>query len=243
MDHEETPPAPGEVKNGIGTLREKSLHAALKAWYAGPEDRLEVPVDGYMIDIVRGELLIEIQTRNFFAMKDKLAALTSSHPVRLVHPIAAERWICCLEESGAEARPRRKSPRRGRVEHLFTELVRFPRLVAHPNFSLEVLLIQEEETRLQDGRGSWRRKGWSIGDRRLLAVLERVELNGPEDYRRFLPEALPRPFTSRDLARARGIQLYLASKMLYCLREIGLVEISGRTGRSYLYQETTTHGR
>ncbi len=243
MKNEEASPTPGEAKNGIGTLREKSLHAALKAWYAGPGDRIEAPVDGYMIDIVRGDLLIEIQTRNFFAMKEKLAALTSSHPVRLVHPIAAEKWILHLQEAGAEPAARRKSPRRGRVEHLFTELVRFPRLVAHPNFSLEVLLIQEEETRLQDGKGSWRRKGWSIADRRLVSVLERVELNGPEDFRRFLPEALPRPFTSRDLARLRGLHLSLAGKLLYCLREMGLVEVSGRKGRSYLYQETPTHGR
>ena len=42
----------------IGTLNEKPLHAALKAWYAQPGDRLEVAVDGFVVDIVRGDLLI-----------------------------------------------------------------------------------------------------------------------------------------------------------------------------------------
>jgi hypothetical protein len=224
--------------SGIGTLREKSLHAALKAWYAQPGDQLEAPVDGYMIDIVRGDLLIEIQTRNFFAMKAKLAVLTSNHTVHLVHPIAAEKWIVRLAESG-EPLGRRKSPRRGRTDHLFTELVRFPGLMAHPNFTLEVLLVQEEETRIQDGKGAWRRKGWSIADRRLVGVIERLELRSPEDFRLFLPPGLPRPFTARDLAQARGIPAYLAGKMIYCLRVMGLVEITGRRGRSYLYQETT----
>ena len=35
----------------IGTYQEKSLHAALKAWYAAPGDRIpEQPVDGYVAD-------------------------------------------------------------------------------------------------------------------------------------------------------------------------------------------------
>lgn len=32
----------------IGRLREKSLHAALKAYYANPGDRLEVPIAGML---------------------------------------------------------------------------------------------------------------------------------------------------------------------------------------------------
>ena len=38
---------------GIGLLNEKPLHASLKQWYARPGDRFEVPVDGFVIDIVR----------------------------------------------------------------------------------------------------------------------------------------------------------------------------------------------
>lgn len=51
--------------NQIGELNEKPLHAALKAWYAGPGTRMEVPVDCgqrvYVIDLLQGDLLIEIQ--------------------------------------------------------------------------------------------------------------------------------------------------------------------------------------
>ena len=47
--------------NQISTFNEKPLHAALKAWYARAGDRLEVQVDGFIIDIVRDGLLIEIQ--------------------------------------------------------------------------------------------------------------------------------------------------------------------------------------
>ena len=63
------------TEHQIGTLNEKSLHAALKEWYALPGDRFEVAVDGFVADIVRGEQLIEIQTRSFPAMKRKLRRL------------------------------------------------------------------------------------------------------------------------------------------------------------------------
>ena len=82
----------------IGTLSEKSLHSALKAWYARAGDQLEVKVDGFHIDIVRGKALIEIQTTNFSSQKRKLNTLIEKHPVRLVFPIAQEKWIIRLAE-------------------------------------------------------------------------------------------------------------------------------------------------
>ena len=136
----------------ISTLNEKPLHAALKEWYAEPGDRFEVPVDGYIIDIVRGDLLVEIQTRSFSSLRKKLAALTDCHPVHLVHPIAQEKWIVKLGDDGHSHTSRRKSPKRGTVEDIFAELVSFPQLLAHPCFTLEVLLIQEDEIRLILGK-------------------------------------------------------------------------------------------
>ena len=57
------------MSRDIGLLNEKPLHAALKEWYARPEDRFEVSVDGFVIDVVRGNLRVEIQTGNFAAIK------------------------------------------------------------------------------------------------------------------------------------------------------------------------------
>ena len=122
-------------------MQESSLHAALKDFYTRSEqDAQEVSVDGYLIDVVSGELLIEVQTGNFSALKEKLPVLLANHPLLLVHPIAQEKWIVRLAERGETPLKRRKSPRRGRVEHVFLELVRIPHLIRHPNFSLEVVM-------------------------------------------------------------------------------------------------------
>src|SRR6185369_4560035 len=126
---------------GIGTLRETGLHAGLKAWYAGPGDLIETTVDGYVVDLLRGDTAIEIQTGHFSAIEPKLLALLNKRPVRLVHPIAAERWLVTVGPKGRPPVSRRKSPRRGCAAQVFTQLVSFPELLCHPNFSLEVLLV------------------------------------------------------------------------------------------------------
>ncbi|MFC2032380.1 hypothetical protein ACFLUS_03325 [Chloroflexota bacterium] len=66
-----------KTSRGISVLNEKPLHAALKEWYTLPDDRFEEIVDGFIIDIIRCNLLVEIQTRHFTAIKQKLIKLAS----------------------------------------------------------------------------------------------------------------------------------------------------------------------
>ncbi len=220
---------------GIGLLNERSLHASLKEWYAQPEDRFEVAVDGFVIDIVRHDLLLEIQTGSLASIKSKLTSLADSHRIRLIYPIALEKYIVKLRKGKGSGTTRRKSPRKGRVEDLFWEMVSFPQLLANPNFSLEVLMITEEEVWRYDGKRSWRRKGWTVDDRRLLQVVEQKPFDEPGDWLALLPNELD-AFTARDLAAAIGIRTQLAQKMAYCLRKVQVIELAGKEGRANLYR-------
>ncbi len=224
----------------IGTLRETPLHAARKACSARPGDELEASVEGYQIDLRRDAQLLEFQTHNFAALKRKLTQLIERHPVRLVYPIAQEKWIVRLGRDDAIPLTRRKSLKLGRIDQLFTELVSFPELVAHPNFTLEVLMTREEEilrpARRSNGRrASWRRKGWEICDQCLLGIVEQVVLASPPEFHPFLPDTLPQPFTSYDLAAATGPSLNLAQKITYWLRNMRAIESVGKRGRALLY--------
>jgi len=222
----------------FSTLNEKPLHAALKAWYAQPGDRFEVPVAGFIVDIVRGDLLIEIQTSSFASIKGKLAALTAQYPVRLVYPIAREKWIVKLADDGQGHLSRRRSPRRGMVEDLFVELVSFPNLLAHPSFSLDVLLVQEEEVRRYDATRRWRRwrrGGWVTHERRLLQVVDQHLFQTTADVARLLPITLADPFTTSDLAAALSRPRRLAQQMAYCLREMGVLQVVGKRSNALLY--------
>ncbi len=231
-----------DKRHEIGTLNEKPLHAALKAWYARPGDRLEVPVDGFIVDIVRDELLVEIQTGSFSAIKRKMNALTASHPVRLVYPVAQEKWIVKLARHGDRQLSRRKSPKRGTFGQIFSELVSFPCLLSHPHFSLEVMLIQEEELRRHDPKRAWRRRGWVTHERRLLDVVGRRVFESPGDLATLIPEALAGPWTTADLAHAMGCRRRLAQQMAYCLRETGVIEAVAKRGNAIVYTRAGLRG-
>lgn len=224
------------MHNGIGKLRESSLHLSLKEWYSKPGDLLETQVDGFIVDLVRGDLCVEIQTGNFAAIKKKISSLLDHHPVRIVYPIPFERILVRVDMNTERVLQRRKSPKKGTYLDVFGELVRIPRLVSRENLSIDVLLIREEQVWLNDGNGSWRRKGWSKSDRRLIEVVQDRLFASPWDYQSLLPAGLPDLFTVNDLAAASRYPRRFAGKMAYCLRNIGVLEICGKRERSYLYR-------
>ncbi len=220
--------------SGIGTLQERSLHAAIKQLYNTPDAEVEVKVDGFVIDVVKGNLLIEIQTRKFSAIKDKLFKLMKNHPIRLVHPIPMEKWVIRQGIDGKEI-SRRRSPKRMNFAHIFEELVSIPTFIFHSNFELEVLLTKEEEIRVKDGKGSWRRRGWSSVDRRLIEIVDRHLYSNPTDFLHLIPSSLEEPITTRSLSEAAGIPRRLAQKMTYCMRKMEILHLIGKEGNANLY--------
>jgi hypothetical protein len=216
-------------------MNEISLHRALQDRYTHPGDAQEVPVEGYIIDVVSGDLLIEVQTSSFSSIKQKLLDLVPRHPVRLVHPIACEKWIVKQSGDGKRTLGRRKSPKRGSFVHVFDELVSFPGLLAVDNFSLDVVLTREDEIRRHNPRRAWRRRGWMIHERRLISVVDCRRFERPADVTALIPSALPDPFTTADLAKALKQPRRLAQRMAYCLREMNEIVPVGKRGNAIVY--------
>jgi hypothetical protein len=218
----------------IGVLGEGPLHAALKALLASPGDRVEVPVDRFVIDLVRSDgELVEIQTGGFGALGAKLDALLDEHRVRIVFPVAAERRIVRIDEHG-QVLTTRRSPKRATAVEVFDRLVAFPSLLTHPNLTIEVLLLREDHVR-GPGPVTKRRRTRDPGQRRLVDVLERITLRTSEDILAVLPPLPSEPFTTRELAELLGCGTVLAQRTLYCLRAIGVVEAAGKRGRAPLH--------
>jgi hypothetical protein len=218
----------------IGVLREGPLHAAVKALLAEPGDRLEVPVGRFVIDLVRADgELVEVQTGGFGALGVKLDALLDEHRMRVVHPVAAERRIVRVDEHG-QVLAARRSPKRATAAAVFDKLVAFPSLLTHPNLTIEVLLLREDHLRRPEPVTT-RRRTRDPGERRLVAVLDRVVLRTPDDVLAALPALPAEPFSTRELAALLGCGTLLAQRTLYCLRTIGLVEPAGMRGRAPLH--------
>jgi hypothetical protein len=219
----------------IGTEKESSLHRALKFRYTGTGGKTEAGVGAFVADgISEAGEIIEVQTGSFGPLKRKIPVLRAWGRVRIVHPIIINKYIEVFDTQGNK-RYRRKSPRKGSEWDLFSALLYAPDLPRTPELSIELALVDVLETRIQDGKGSWRRKGASIAGRELTACQGTVSLSSMTDYYRFIPFAKGEEFTSGDLQKAAHIQRPLAGKALYVLEKMGLVKRIGKKGNSWLY--------
>lgn len=230
--HGEPPSSPR-----IGTLREGALHAELRNWYRARGDRLEVPVDGYVVDLVRGDQLVEFQTGGFSSLRRKLPTLLTRHPVRVVTPIPVSRFIVRVSDAG-EVLSERRSPKRGRIEDVFAQLVSIPELLAHPNFSLEAVLVEIDEVRVHRPGRAFRRRGWVVQSRALRTVHASHVFAAVDEVAALLPRALPDSFGTADVATAAGLSRRLAQQMLYCLTALGATARVGKCGNAILYRRT-----
>ena len=220
---------------GIGELAESTLHNQLKYHYLGPTDIMEYKLDGYFIDVKREDELVEIQTSSFGSVKKKYSKLMKNgHTIRMVYPIAREKYIVKFHSSGK--RERRKSPKRGRVYDAFLELVSIPHFLSLENFKLDIVMVVEEETRVNDGKGSWKRQGWSIQDHKCIEIIGTYNFNRLSDFNQIIPETLPNEFTTQDISSHLKIPKWLAQKMTYTLTKAGFLHQLGKSGRYNLYE-------
>lgn len=228
----------------IGELNERSLHRALKQRYAARGGTVEGVVGGYVADVLLGDRIVEIQTGSFSSLKRKLPRLLAEYPVTLVHPIARDRFIVRMAhaaEDGAEpvalARPRR-SPKHGSPFDVFHALTGIPTLLDHPNLTLDIVMVIDEDIRVPYQGRRRRRRDWVSVDRRLLEVVETHTIEGMADLFAMVDAELPDEFTSRDLARAMHSSPRLGQRAAFCFREAGLSEACGRRDRFVLHRRT-----
>lgn len=223
-------------KTRIATHNESSLHDAIKRIYATGKAQVEIPVDGYQIDVIKGRLLIEIQTRSFSSIKVKLARLLPNHKVHLVYPLIVGKQIVLLDKRKKKQIHTRKSPHHGELLDIVKELIYIPAAILHKNLTLDVIHVNVRETRTRDGKGSWRRKGVSIVDRELVSVLDHHIFKCPADYKMLLPKQIPKEFTTKDLSEKGKIPRSMANRLVYFLRKIEVIYVIGQKDRFYLYR-------
>lgn len=217
---------------------ETSLHRQLKELYADGASQLEAPVNGFRIDVVRGDELIEIQHGSLAAIRDKIAKLVNSHRVLVVKPLVARKQLLHLDHQGGRVVRTRLSPKQGQILNLFDELIYFTRVFPHPNLTLEVPLVDIEELRYpgHGRRRRYRRRDHQVQDQRLVAVHGVRRFHLGSDLLELLPDGLPAAFHTGHVAQGLGIPRWMAQRIAYCLRKMKLVDEVGKDGNSRLYR-------
>ena len=224
------------IRQGIGTLSEKTVHAVMKNYDAPDTDMHEIPIENFVADIFTGQEIIEIQTRAFYKMRRKLDAFLPLYPVTIVYPIPHIKWLSWIDEKTGETSPKRKSPKTGNPYMAFIELYKIRPYLSNPNLHLKLALLDMEEYRLLNGWSRDKKKGSERYDRIPVKFAEEVCIDRREDYMQFVPYDLPEQFTAKDFAKHAKIQLRLAQTVLLILTDLEIVVRVGKQGKSYLYE-------
>ena len=210
------------MRQGIGTLSEKTVHAVMKNYYAPDTDMHEIPIENFVADIYTGQEIIEIQTRAFNKM--------------IVYPIPHIKWLSWIDEETGETSPKRKSPKTGNPYMAFIELYKIRPYLSNPNLHLKLALLDMEEYRLLNGWSRDKKKGSERYDRIPVKFAEEVCIDRREDYMQFVPYDLPEQFTAKDFAKHAKIPVRLAQTVLLILTDLEIVVRVGKQGKSYLYE-------
>jgi hypothetical protein len=212
---------------------ETSLHRQLKEQYGRTAAGcVEVPLEGFRIDAIDADgALVEVQSGSLGPLQRKLRKLLPAHRVRVIKPVVLRRRLIRRDRPGGADLSARLSPRRGALLDVFDDLVGLARLWPHPNLGIDVLAVEIDEVRLARRR----RPGYRVLDRRLNAVVATVPLRQAEDLWALLPDELPCPFTTRDLAARLQRPLDFAQRVAYCLRWTGAVTVVGKQGNLWMY--------
>lgn len=227
----------------IGTLCEKSLHAALKLYFEPHCDCQEVAIGDFVADIVGESGIVEIQTRNLARMKKKLSQFLDAAPVTVVHPVTVNKNVICIDEKTGAVTSKRKSPKHESVYTALEELWGIKEFLKNERLTVCLLLVDVEEIRLyggeipkHGGKKQKSRKGYFKSDRLPTVLHDEIYIRGMEDYRMFIPEDLPKQFTVKTFAEKAEIPNYVAGWGLHLLSDIGVLERVGKQGRAYLYE-------
>ncbi|MBR6697566.1 MAG: hypothetical protein IKL73_04745 [Lachnospiraceae bacterium] len=220
---------------GIGTLSEKTVHGILKNYYEPNEDFHEVALNGYFADIFREDTVIEIQTRAFNKLRDKLEVFLNEYKVVVVYPMVRTKHLVWVDETTGELSTPRKSPKMGLPYEAFFELYKIKNYLKHENLSIKLVMMDVMEYRSLNGYSKNRKKGSERIDRIPSELIYEIDLECPSDYMQMLPIELEGEFTSKDYGKYAKMSRGLASTALNMLHYLGVVNKVGKKGNTIVY--------
>lgn len=226
----------GYRREGIGTLGEKTLHAVLKHYFEPDESCHEIKVGSYFADILNSEGITEIQTRQFNKLCGKLRAFLANYKVTIVYPVANSKWLLWIDQETRKTTKKRLSPKKGSAYDAFFELYKIKQFLTHPNLQLCIVYLDIEEYRLLNGWSADGKKGSWREDRIPKSINFELKINSKDDYCLLIPDALPEHFSSKDFAKASGLNVRNAQTALNVLLYVDAVERIDKKGNLIIYQ-------
>ncbi len=238
-----------KVRDGIGLLAEKRLHGLFKRWVVDDAACHEVKIVGrgerprkFVADVLTPEgRIVEVQTGKLYPLHKKLSFYMeqTDHPVTVLHPIFATKYVSWIDRESGEVVSRKKSPLHQTPLHALAELRPFIPYLGTERFSLCLPMVVVEEFRLLDGWGKGGKRGSHRFELIPMELLDTYCLHTVADYAALFPEAeaLNVPFTAKSFGRVSRLRTYAIYDALAVFEALGVIERCGKEGRATLYRK------
>ncbi len=244
--------ADAECDDGIGTLSEKQMHAAIKLFICPDESKHEIKIQDsplyipkednkkrkFVADVLDGSTIYEIQTGSFAPLKEKFKWIldNTSYNIVLIHPIPEKLFVSYIEEDGSIG-PRRKSNRSRKLKHIAGELYHIKEFISNPKFTLVALMIEADQYRQRVVK---KKRVRSKKYETIPSSLIRAHIfSHSDDYKIFLPDSLTGEFTVKQFSSASGILGMDAYSIVKLLCELGYICECGKIGKAKSYKKVT----
>ncbi len=224
------------MKKGIGTLGERTLHVILKNFYETDDSFREIKVGKFVADIKRGSSIVEIQTRAFRRLREKLPIFLEENTVKVVFPIAERKYITWIDPESGEMTERRRSPKVGNIWDFFLELWELRPILPTEGLSFDIVYLEMDEFKLLTGKSRDKKHHGASRAERIPTKLLRIETyESAEDFKSVIPE-LPEEFTVNEFSKVARLHTGFSGKIISTLVTLGVIEKCGERGRAYLYK-------
>lgn len=224
-------------QNQIGTLSEKSIHSEIKNYLEPNKEYQEVKVGNYIADIKRDNEIFEVQTQQFKNLISKLNYyIKNGYDITVVYPLVQEKYVNWIDPISTEIVERRKSSYKKYIQDIFKELYWIKDYIANEQIKLKIITLTAEEYKYLDGYGQNQKYKATKIDKVPSKIINEINIQSVNDFKIFLPDTLPKEFTSKDFQKyTRSRSKYLGSG-LKILREIGVIKVVRKQGNAYVYE-------
>lgn len=223
--------------NQIGTLSEKSIHSNIKDYLESNKEYQEVKVGNYIADIKKDNQIIEIQTKNFKNLVNKIEYyLRCKYSIKIVYPIIMERYTNWIDPISHEIIERRKNPVKGSIQDILLELYWVYKYLNNELFELAIILINAEEYKYLDGYGLNNKNKATKIDKVPTKIIKEITIKSIKDLKILIPETLPKEFNSTDFIKHSKCRKKWIGSGIKLLRELDVITVVRKEGNSYIYR-------
>jgi len=226
--------------SSIGTYNERTLHASLKKYIEPDTEKHEIPYKGYIADIKNENRITEIQTGSFGKMSGKLKVFLEEDEVTVVYPAVRTKWVVWIDSETGEVTSRRKSPKKGSIYSVLSELYYIRDVLDNPKLKIRIIEVDVEEYKKLDGWSKDRKKGATKVERIPVEMGETIEIRDVDDLIKLIPEELHSiEFSSAQFGKAvklNGLKQWCALKLLCHVGVLECEDMGSGRAKKYVYK-------